>query len=199
MNIEDSTGKGFSAKVDANNRLHTDALTFGRSELEVELGNGYNINTGVVNLTSANKSAVLYVKNNEDSPLVITNIFYLIGNSTGGSGDMLVTILRNPTTGTIIDSTPTDAEMAGVNRNFGSSKTLSANIYKGGEAETFTNGSKIIESILNQAPTRYALNVGDLVIPKGNTIGFDITPAASNTSVDVEVAISCFIDTFSDF
>jgi hypothetical protein len=196
MIIQDGSGKGYATKVDSNNRIHTDSVTFGRSELEVEIGNGYNINTGVINLTSANKSAILYFINNEDDPIVITSMFYLIGNSTGGTGDVLATVLRNPTTGTLIDGAVA-AEMPAVNRNFGSSRTLSSNTYKGAEGNTFTNGTKIIESIFNQSPQRHVLNVGDLVLTKGSSIGFDITPAASNTSLDVEIAFSCFLDTFS--
>lgn len=195
--LQDGSGKGYSAKVDSSQRLHVDSVTFGRSEIEVELGNGYNINTGVLNLTTAGKSAVLYFKNNEVDPIVITNLFYLIGNSTGGSGDVLITVLRNPTTGTIV-SDATNAEMAGVNRNFGSSQTLSASIYKGGEGKTFTNGDKVIETILNQSPRREILSVGDIVLPQGTSIGFDITPATGNTSLDVEFAMSVFLDTLAE-
>ena len=194
MKIDSGTGNGKSVKIDDQNRMYVDAITFNRAEEEVERGNGYNINTGVINLTSANKSAVLYMKNNEDYPLVITALFYMWGTSTGGTGDVLVTMLRNPSAGTII-SNAVAAEMAGVNRNFGSNKSLSADIYKGAEGNTFTNGDKIIESLLDQGARRTVLTVGDVVIPKGSSLGIDITPATGNTSLDVEFAFSCFIDT----
>jgi hypothetical protein len=87
--------------------------------------------------------------------------------------------------------------MAGINRNFGSSKTLNATMYKGAEANTFTDGTKIVESIIN-TPKREALFIGDIVIPKGSSIGFNITPPASNTSMDIEVALSCYLDTLKD-
>jgi|DEB0MinimDraft_6_1074348.scaffolds.fasta_scaffold38448_2 hypothetical protein len=194
MKIDSGTGNGKSVKIDDQNRMYVDAITFNRAEEEVERGNGYNINTGVINLTSANKSAVLYMKNNEDDPLVVTALFYMWGTSTGGTGDVLVTMLRNPSAGTII-SNAVAAEMAGVNRNFGSNKSLSADIYKGAEGNTFTNGDKVIESLLDQGARRTVLTVGDVVIPKGSSLGIDITPATGNTSLDVEFAISCFIDT----
>lgn len=190
--ITDGGGKGYSAEVDSENRLRV----FSISEQEVynasSLGNSYNFNTGVINLTSANKSAVFYIKNNGDSDLIITQLFYLIGNSTAGTGDVLVTVLRNPTTGTII-SNAVAMEMDGVNRNFGSSKNLTTDSYKGAEASTFTNGDKIIESIIDQSPTRVAVEVGGLVIPRGTSIGIDITPATSNSSLDVEFAASVYI------
>ena len=194
MKIDSGTGNGKSVKIDDQNRMYVDAITFNRAEEEVERGNGYNINTGVINLTSANKSAVLYMKNNEDYPLVIAALFYMWGTSTGGTGDVLVTMLRNPSTGTIV-SNAVAAEMAGVNRNFGSNKSLSADIYKGAEGNTFTNGDKVIESLLDQGARRTVLTVGDVVIPKGSSLGIDITPATGNTSLDVEFAFSCFIDT----
>tara|TARA_R110000822_G_C15307967_1_gene492577 strand:+ start:975 stop:1562 length:588 start_codon:yes stop_codon:yes gene_type:complete len=190
--ITDGGGKGYSAEVDSENRLRV----FSISEQEVfnasSLGNSYNFNTGVINLTSASKSAVFYIKNNGDSDLIITQLFYLIGNSTAGTGDVLITVLRNPTTGTII-SNAVAMEMDGVNRNFGSSKILTTDSYKGAEASTFTNGDKIIESIIDQSPTRITVEVGGLVIPRGTSIGIDITPATSNSSLDVEFAASVYI------
>ena len=190
--ITDGGGKGYSAEVDSENRLRV----FSIAEPEVfnasSLGNSYNFNTGVINLTSASKSAVFYIKNNGDSDLIITQLFYLIGNSTAGTGDVLVTVLRNPTTGTII-SNAVAMEMDGVNRNFGSSKSLTTDSYKGAEASTFTNGDKIIESIIDQSPTRVSVEVGGLVIPRGTSIGIDITPATSNSSLDVEFAASVYI------
>jgi hypothetical protein len=193
--IIDGSGNGYRAKVDFAKRLHVDAITFGRSEQEVELGNGYNINTGKINLTTANKSAVLWFQNNEDDELVITNIFYILGNSNS-NGDTLITILRNPTAGTIV-SGAVDADMPGINRNFGSSKTLTATSYKGAEGNTLTDGVKLIESIV-QSGKRTILNVGDLVLTKGASVGFEITPPLSNTSMDIQIAFSCFIDTLKD-
>ena len=190
--ITDGGGKGYSAEVDSENRLRV----FSIAEPEVfnasSLGNSYNFNTGVINLTSASKSAVFYIKNNGDSDLIITQLFYLIGNSTAGTGDVLITVLRNPTTGTII-SNAVAMEVGGVNRNFGSSKIITTDSYKGAEASTFTNGDKIIESIIDQSPTRVTVEVGGLVIPRGTSIGIDITPATSNSSLDVEFAASVYI------
>ena len=192
-----SGATGEIAKVDTHKRLHVDAITFGRSEQEVELGNGYNINTGTFNLTSANKSAGLYFKNNEDDDIVLTVMFYIFGGSNA-NGDITVDVLRNPTTGTIIDNAVA-CEMAGINRNFGSSFQLKETtlVYKGAEGDTFTNGDKIISSIL-QTPSRTPLAVGDIVLPKGSSIGFDITPPTGNTSMPIQMAFSFFVDTLKD-
>ena len=190
--ITDGGGKGYSAEVDSENRLRV----FSISEQEVynasSLGNSYNFNTGVINLTSDSKSAVLYIKNNGDPDLVLTHLSYSMGNSTGGTGDVLVTVLRNPTTGTII-SNAVDMEVGGVNRNFGSSKSLTTDSYKGAEASTFTNGVKITDTIINQAPIRVAIELNGISIPKGSSIGIDITPATSNSNVNIVLDASIFI------
>lgn len=190
--IQDGTGTNYKLKVDEKNRIRTFSVTEDESANASIEGDSYNANTGVITLTTSNKSAVFYIKNNGDDDLIIDTLFYLIGNSTGGTGDVLITVLRNPTTGTIIDNA-VDMEMAGVNRNFGSSKTLTADFYKGDEGNTFTNGVKVIESIFNQSPTRSALSVGALVIPKGSSIGVDMTPATGNTNLDVEFAASIYL------
>jgi hypothetical protein len=69
---------------------------------------------------------------------------------------------------------------------------LTGDIYKGAEANTFTNGTKVIESIFNQSATRAAINVGTIVLNRNNSIGIDITPSTGNTSLDVEFALACF-------
>ena len=195
MQIQDGSGSGFSAKVDSHKRLHVDSVTFGRSEQEAELGNAYNINTGVINLSAVADSAVLYVENTGDEDLVVGGLFYNLGTSDV-SGDILVTVIRNPTAGTCI-SDATAADMPGVNRNFGSSKTLPALVYKGAEGKTFTDGDDVIQSIV-QAPSRTVIVVGDIIVPKGSAIGVKVKPFTSNTDMDIEIELNCFVDTLKD-
>ena len=187
--LQNGAGPAYFTEVLSNGRAKTDSVTRSHAQDESLSGNSFNINTGTINLTSANATAALYVKNNGTDAMIIEDYFYLIGNSTNGSGDMLIEILRNPTTGTIIDGA-TDADIAGVNRNFGSSKTLTADIYKGAEGNTFTNGTAFLYSIFNQAPTRARLDAKATVLNKGDSIGFRITPATSNTSLDVQFAMA---------
>lgn len=190
ITIMDGTGTSTFAKV-SSNRLFTDSVQ--RSEILESAfdGNAFNINTGTINLTSSNKSAVLYVKNNETKDLVVEAFIYLIGNSTGGSGDMIISVLRNPTEGTIV-SDATSVSYKG-NRNFGSAKTLQADQYKGDEGLTFTDGDVIIESIFNQAPTRSFISGDGLTLPSGSSIGIEITPASGNTSVNCQFALPCYL------
>ncbi len=183
---------GNITKVDSRQRLHTDALTKTSSENETEVGNAYNINTGTINLTTATVSAILYLKNNEDQDLVIKKIFYIIGTSTGGSGDMDITALRNPTAGTIVSgATAVDIN---INRNFGSSKTLIIDVFQGAEGNTFTDGNSALGTLQGDAQVN-VVEPGTIVLPKGSSIGFNITPQTGNTSMDVQIALEVNLDT----
>ena len=191
--IQDGTGKSYGAKVDIDGRLHVDSIGTDRESYSSQAGYSFNLNTGIITLTNAaTKNAVMYVKNNEASPLVITNLFYQTGASTGGSGNILIDVLRNPSTGTIV-SGATAVEI-NVNRNFGSSRTLDVTAYKGATGLTFTNGEKALESILATAVQRVAVSAGSITLPKGATIGINITTPTGNTSMAVEFAIACYLE-----
>jgi len=189
--VQDGTGKGYLAKVDSDNRLYTKSVVSTEQEHESSNGLAYNINTGIITLTNATKTPVLYLKNNEEFDLIIDTVLYMTGASTGGSGNVLVEIVRNPTAGTIV-SGASDVEM-NVNRNFGSTRSLSANAYKGATGNTLTDGVKFIESILSTATQRVAVSVGAVIIPKGSSMAIQITPPTGNTSMATEWAISCYL------
>lgn len=189
--ILDGTGGGYEAKVDSNNRLHVDAITEQEKNHANENGNAYNINTLDVTLTTAGTSAVLYIKNNENKDLVIPKIIYIIGTATGGSGDYKVEIIRNPTAGTII-STATAAGIV-ANRNFGSSNALDADVYKGTEGATFTNGTKAVSTIFASTGIRATIDIGEIALPKGASLGVEVTPPTGNTSLTLQIAIESYL------
>jgi len=186
--IIDGTGSGKKAKVDNGNRLHTHSVSESIIEFAALNGESYNINTGTITLTTANESAVLYFKNNGENPINIASVGYLLGNSTGGAGDLLATVYLNPTTGTIV-SGATDVDI-NVNKNFGSSKVLAVDAYKGAEGNTITNGGDAYYSLLNGAGKQYVISTGTVVIPKGSSIGVSITPQTGNTNMDIQVFMS---------
>ena len=191
MNIDDGTGKGNLAKVDSSNRLHTDAVTKVEG-VEANLnGDAYNINTGILSLTNATETPVLYLKNNESRSLSIDGIVIGLFGSTGGdaSADVYSTIVRNPTTGTTI-SNANDVSINS-NRNYGSSNTLASIAYKGATGETMTNGDDHI--IVRVSPgSRSFLSINEL-LQKGNSIGIKIKPPVGNTAMSVYVAVICHL------
>lgn len=186
--ILDGTGNGNKAKVDKDNRVHALSVSATVQENGAIDGNTYNVNTGSINLTSSNESALLYFKNNGANDIQITSIGYLIGNSTGGIGDLQPKIIRNPTGGTIVSNAVNVPVL--INKNFGSFNSLTVDAYKGAEGDTLTGGEDGYYSLLPGDARAYLINTGVLQLPKGSSIGITMTPQTGNTSMNVQVFMS---------
>lgn len=195
ITIKDGTGSGNVAKVTNEKRLETASITTTDKDHACELGDTYNINTGDITLTDANETTVLYIKNNESNPLVLTALIYNLGASTGGSGDVKINVLRNPTTGDIVtNATAADAVS---NQNYGSSKTLTADVYKGATADAvITDGTVSVSTRSASNTGRIVVSLGALVIPQGSSLAVNYTPPASNTSQICQFAAACFVKNF---
>jgi hypothetical protein len=185
--LRDGTGKGFLGKINGNNRLYTQAVIVSEDQQATKKGRSYNLNTGVITLTNSADTPVMYVKNNESIPLHITAIAVGLGPSTDGSGGIpKITVVRNPTAGTIIDTTPTDIDINS-NRNFSSSSTLNITAYKGATGDTMTDGTDHIIFFQNSSGRLFATI--DEILDTGASIGIKIDPQPSNTSQDVYTAL----------
>lgn len=191
MQISDGSGGGYSAKVDQNNRLHTEAVNRTALTEAVFQGEAFNFNTGAITLTTANESAVGYFKYDGDDPFVITEILAIIGATTGGSGDGTLRIYRNPTGGTIV-SGAVDIEIA-ANRDFSSSVVVSGDTYKGAEGNTLTGGTTFAETTRSSFGTVISLDAAEIILKKGNSLGVSWEPPTGNTSQIVKIAATGYI------
>jgi hypothetical protein len=189
--IKDGTGKGYLAKVNANNELLVRSVTDSGEIAANEDGDAYNINTGLVNLTNANDTTLLYLKNNETRSLVVTAIVVGVFNSANGdnSADMYATFVRNPTTGDIITGSDVDINS---NRNFGSNNVLTVDVKKGASGDTIVNGSDhIIVRISENSRSFIGINE---IMPQGTSMAVNIKPPTSNDGMNVYVAVICHLD-----
>ena len=184
-NVIKSGENGNTAKVTSDGLLQTYA-TNRDSFTQVNLdGDAYNINTGFITLTNAADTPVLYLKNNETRDFLVTAIAVGVKDSTGGTDLAAITIIRNPTVGTIVSNA--SAVAINTNRNFGSNKVLTADVYKGATGSTMTDGEDHILVVQPDSGRFYASF--DEVLPKGTSIGIKIAPPANNTSMIVYAAI----------
>lgn len=187
MQIIDGTGKGYRGKVDSNNRVHVQGVINDEALHASEKGDAYNINTGLI---SINGNATLqYIKNNEDKDLVIEAI--AIGSFEGitHTDDPYITLVRNPTGGDLI--TDGTAVSMNQNRNFGSSKTLTADNYKGKVSGTLTGGNDIAILQVNPATRSYfGIN---FILTKGSSLGIKLTANVSSGSANYYSAIICYL------
>ena len=72
--IKDGSGTGNLARINANNRLYSNAVTIDENLQATKIGNSYNINTGAITLTDAARTPIIYLQNNENQPLHISAI-----------------------------------------------------------------------------------------------------------------------------
>ena len=188
MKIKSASGNGRELHVNKNNRALTSSVIRTMQEQSTTDARSYNINSGLVTLTTAGESGVLYIKNNEDNNLHIDALIVILGPTTAGSATdtTRVRFYKNPTTGTLI-STALAADTSS-NRNFGSSNTLTADVYKGAEGNTITNGSVHIESLISPG-NRAVVNI-DETLTKGDSAAISYEPNDSNTSIKVMAALA---------
>jgi hypothetical protein len=183
MKFEDGSGKGYGAKVDKNNRVHTQAVTESEAIHSVGDGTAYNINTGLISITG--DATLQYIKNNEDEELFIEAI--AIGSFEGicHSDDPYITIVRNPTGGDLIcDATAVSMNQ---NRNFGSNKALLADNFKGKVGGTLTGGADL--GILQVTPGGRSFYTINLSLPKGASMGIKLTANRSSGTANYYCAL----------
>ena len=129
--IKDGSGQGYSVKVDADNRMFIRGVTENEFEHAVRNGRSFNVNTEFISITtgSTTEHAILYLKNNEDTDVVLAAWFIGTAGASGttfGVGPVLK-VYYNPTGGSLIsDASPVEI----VNRQGGSSETFDITVYK---------------------------------------------------------------------
>lgn len=185
--IKDGTGSGDTLKITAKNRAVTEAITTTKKEERSSNGDAYIISSGLVNLTTATESAILYVSNNECVDLVIERMVILLGCCTCGAGEANFNVVVNPTAGTLVACGTCGSQR---NLNFGSTDTLCVVFKQGVQGQTLTDGTNGVGIV--EVPSR---SVHDLsfTLPKGKSIGVKITPPAGNTGAGMDVIVNLFI------
>ena len=189
--IKDGTGTGNLAKVDAENRVAVRAITETETEKAVLEGRAFNINTEFLPITTNVEHALLYVKNNEDQNLIIAAWFNGTDFGTDGGTDAgLIRVYYNPTGGTIISDATT---VTAANRNAGSSRVLSADVFSGGEASTFNGNDTPAVLYQTQKVNSRAFGNVFLTLPKGSSLVATYLPNGAQP-VDIYTGFQVYVE-----
>ena len=191
MTIQDGSS-GKSAAVDNKFRLKTTAVVETESLDATHDSRAYNINTGNISLTSSTVSRVLYFKNNEDSSFILEALAVGIGSAGTTTESSVITLIRNPTTGTLISGA--SAVAMNQNRNFGTSDTLSASLaYKGAEGNTVTDGDAIAQFFQSSGGRLFAgIN---FELQKGNSLAITVDTNTSSGTTIIYAALIGYLET----
>ncbi len=179
--ISDGTGSGNRAKV-SGQRLFIHAIQEDEGLNATEDGDAYNLNTGDIALTSSNVSGIMYCKNNESRDLHIQAVALGVDSAGTTNNVSKVVLIRNPTS--VSFSTAVDMNQ---NRNFGSSKTLTADVYKGAEGATVTGGNSIIQFYMASGSRLFAGI--DMVLTKGDSMAVTIDTNTSSGTTTIYAAL----------
>ncbi len=158
-----------AAKINERGQMYIRGVFDTDQQASVIINNGWNLNTGTLALSSANESAVAYFKNTSVRDFLLVALAVGVGTRDAATETGVVTMVRNPTGGTVItDKTNMDMIQ---NRNFGSSVSLEGDAYKGGEGKTLTGGNDIAQ--FYQGSGRLFAGI-DFSIPQGQSVGIKI-------------------------
>ncbi len=183
----DGTGSGNLQRVDSDNRAHVFSVTETEAESANTEGNAFNVNTGVITLTDAVDTPILYFKNTDAVQTIHVNAIAIgIGPSTLAVTTLdplaIITVIRNPIT---IDFST--AVSINSNRNYGSAATLTATAYKGATGDTMTDGADHL--LFFQVGAGRLFATIDEVLPPGSSMGIKINPAPSNDDMKIYAAL----------
>jgi hypothetical protein len=186
MKIQDGTGKGYEAEIDSTNRLKTRAVIEDEWVEALSKGDHYAITSSPITLTAATASAMMWFRNDNDEDLLIDRVILNSADSTGGTVDVLV---LQPVVNPTAMASGSGNDVTQVNTNLGSSKELTLTSEKGLEGASLTGGS--VAAAWNiENPTNHRVLDVRFLVPKGSSIGFNIIPPASNTSMVVSVSVN---------
>lgn len=190
MFIQDGTGSGFLVHVDGQNRLVSLAQSISMREVAATQGNAaYFFTTGLVTLTNAAESGLLYLKNlDPNRVLIIENIQINLGVSTGGPGkDVIIRIYTNPTSGTLLTA---GTAISPGNANFGSTSPAQATLLLGAVGATIVSPATGLPFIFQDAERENVQVAG--VLPVNTSAAMSVQPGTGNTSMTVTLAFGGF-------
>jgi hypothetical protein len=170
-----------------NNKLSTTGIVR-TEEREASInGDAFLVATGYITFTVATPTAMLYIKNNEDTDIIIERFNANLEISTGGTTDYGRFIFyRNPEGLTNGSPGPTKA-----NLNFGSSNALDVDFEIGDGSTSAITGVVAFASPIIPIGQVTFIN-GNLVLPKGTAFGIGYIPPAGNTSQSVGLGLNVF-------
>ena len=185
------SGNRFSAEVDDTLRLKTRSVSKDESIDATSRGDGFSIDTGLITLTSASTSAVIIFQNDELRNLVVTELAVGIGPSTGGTTDTAELLVTANLGSNISMSGGSGSAAIQANLIVGNPNTIASTSELGQEAAAISGGTA------NKNWVKTSVTSDDsvfAVFPKGTAFAVAITPPPGNTSMEVRVNLTTYLE-----
>lgn len=175
-----------AARVTTQGKLETYSITTDEKIYATEQGEAFIVSSPIFELTNDAETALLYIKNNgEENSILIDEItFITTASNVGADVDYTISLLKNPTAGTLLASSNT---LDVINLNAGSGKELLIETKSGG------TGSTVADPIL-PVFKRLVTHSGEtrqfttpISIPRGSSVAILINPPIGNTSMKIQI------------
>lgn len=174
--ILDRTGKGYTAKVDSENRLEVFATTEPEDKHINKEGNVFSIHFTVTPVGA--NDYFFYYKNTGEEQVYITDIRI---SSSAATNITVEHVSGTPSYTSDTDLTPT-------NRNLGSSKVLTATIKSDTDTTGLTSEGVIFNIECPVADTLYHLRTSsNIIIPQGSSIA--LKRVAASGAIECVVSV----------
>jgi hypothetical protein len=170
------------AIVDSEGRLSVRAVTSSGDEHALNEGRRFGVYSATINLSSAARTAVFYLKNGQDEDIEVTGITISTGVSDAATNEILIEQIGGilATDDIVVNGTDKKA----LNSNTGSANEF-AGIVKIGAHTDFAIGSLgAATGVRGEFTTAQTFDILTQ-IPKGGEIGTTITPPAGNTNMNL--------------
>ena len=170
MIIESGDHHGRRMIVDANGRAMTNAITQPHITNDAEAGNAFFFMSDFVALTTTGTyTGLIYIKNTSAVDLTLKSV------RSSGTVAQQWRMIKNPTTGTLISA---GTDVVPVNTNFGSGTLAVAELKKGVDAQTITNGA-LLGQWANAAATMLLEFDGSIILTPGTAFALEVKPASA--------------------
>jgi hypothetical protein len=181
--IKDGVGKGFSAQVNKDHQLITRATALNQHTKSVVDGNYFEATTGLLELTTAAETGVIYVKNSEDTTIIVDKVFFDVWPSTGGdTNGGTLRYYKNPdvTGGSSIIPT---------NTNFKYTVGEAGSDLK--DLNTMTGGT-VMWIMYFEPQNSLTINEEKIAIPPGYSIGISVAAPTGNSSMYINLNVAFY-------
>ena len=181
--IKDGKGRGYLAGVNKDNQLVTRSTSVVQHTKSAVDGNYYEIYSGLVTLTDAVETGIIYFQNGMSNDIIVDKVFLDVWASTNGVGGGKIKYYKNPTYTGGSTITP-------VNTNFARNDSLLGTYLK--SLTTLTGGTTWWIGYFS-ASSANVIEEEKICIPPGYTFGITITAPTSNTSMALNLNIAVYV------
>lgn len=188
--IEDGTGSGKKASVNANNRLDTFSITETRiADISNRDGRSFILTSDFVALTTTGSfNGMIYLKNTSTDRDMYIDRVRICGTGTSMNA-MQCRFVKNPTTGTLISDANDGISVAS---NLGSNEEFTGiNYAASGDGKTVTDGTQFSQFTIHLPGHTIQDYNGAIIIPGGSSMAIEVKPGAATTAC---IEVQCWFE-----